>query len=195
MKVIKLQVFLFFSMIFIQIRYIVIATIGDADRPSLTDSESECKYHVPNGVEGESIAQSDLCTYRTKHRYSDFLHLHEMLRDQFPSLSLDLPEFPKKKYWGNMDPEFVRTRMHGLRMYLQVLCDAVLSRAKATDMLTKDADGAYAGTPSFDSDCAGKKASNAYDKQQVCSRQEGMRVEQERLSELLVDFLDGSYDA
>ncbi|PAA65880.1 hypothetical protein BOX15_Mlig030186g1, partial [Macrostomum lignano] len=51
-------------------------------------------------------------------RYKEFNNLYDRLKKQFPEAGLKLPG---KRFFGNMDPEFIRQRQEGLDNMVQVL--------------------------------------------------------------------------
>ncbi|KAK3756963.1 hypothetical protein RRG08_019821 [Elysia crispata] len=50
-------------------------------------------------------------------RYSDFVHLNEQLREEFPNMRLALP--PKRWFRSNFDPDFLQDRKVGLQDFLE----------------------------------------------------------------------------
>eukprot|EP00123_Amoebidium_parasiticum_P014063 comp22307_c0_seq1/m.33117 comp22307_c0_seq1/g.33117 ORF comp22307_c0_seq1/g.33117 comp22307_c0_seq1/m.33117 type:complete len:621 (-) comp22307_c0_seq1:480-2342(-) len=57
--------------------------------------------------------------WAVQRRYNEFLRLYRALQDGV----LNYPSFPPKKFFGNMDPEFIRQRSAGLTRFLQAVLD------------------------------------------------------------------------
>ncbi|EDQ89836.1 uncharacterized protein MONBRDRAFT_32206 [Monosiga brevicollis MX1] len=50
------------------------------------------------------------------HRYSEFRELYEQLKEAFPREKF---KFPSKRFIGNFDPDFIKTRKRGLHEFIQ----------------------------------------------------------------------------
>uniref|UniRef100_A0A7S4I5Y8 Protein kinase domain-containing protein n=1 Tax=Vannella robusta TaxID=1487602 RepID=A0A7S4I5Y8_9EUKA len=72
-------------------------------------------YHVKVVKTSESGQE----TYNIERTWSDFSEAHSALQLDFPGMAL--PPCPPRKYWGVMDPEFVRKRWQELQKMVDLL--------------------------------------------------------------------------
>jgi len=66
------------------------------------------------------IKDSNNETWTIKARYSQLRHLNRSLREMVSS-EVSLPEFPPKKFFGNLDPSFISQRQKALENYFNNL--------------------------------------------------------------------------
>jgi len=76
-------------------------------------------------------------TWEIERTWSDFKELHTQLSHAFPNTKL--PSCPQKKFWGVMDPDFVRKRWQELQNYLLELTKLpdVLESEQVTNFLAQ----------------------------------------------------------
>jgi hypothetical protein len=93
-----------------------------------TEVDLEGKYTSFNLLVQTAFAAVEVCsfsfslsspTHQVKRRYKNFLSLHQDLSQKIPRDRL--PQLPKKKRLGVLDPSFVDERKQSLELYLQSL--------------------------------------------------------------------------
>ncbi|GMM37367.1 Ypt35 protein [Saccharomycopsis crataegensis] len=75
----------------------------------------------------ETSAGSKYTIYK---RYSDFVNLRELLIRYFPRNKPEVPDLPQKRFFNNLDNDFLQKRRMGLEYFLSsVMLNPVFSRS------------------------------------------------------------------